>query len=61
MSHLLREVTLLRVLYSISTVGTTWHSAGLVWSLRPNDTDSSILAHTLDLVKSGGEIEQLTG
>ncbi|XP_063689445.1 sarcosine dehydrogenase, mitochondrial-like [Bolinopsis microptera] len=43
------------------TAGTTWHSAGLIWSLRPNDTDSNVIGHTLDLVRSGGEIEQLTG
>eukprot|EP00116_Pleurobrachia_bachei_P004941 sb/3465203/ len=43
------------------TAGTTWHSAGLVWSLRPSDIDTLVIGHTLDLVKEGGEIEQLTG
>ena len=41
--------------------GTTWHSAGLVWRLRPSDIDTMVIKHTLDLVKPGGEIEQLTG
>ena len=43
------------------TAGTTWHSAGLVWSLRPSDIDTLVIGHTLNLVKEGGEIEQLTG
>merc|ERR1711936_1328119 len=28
------------------TAGTTWHTAGLVWRLRPNDTEIQLLGHT---------------
>lgn len=28
------------------TAGTTWHSAGLVWRLRPSDVEVDLLAHT---------------
>ena len=28
------------------TAGTTWHTAGLVWSLRPNDTEVALLARS---------------
>jgi len=27
-------------------LGTTWHTAGLVWRLRPNDTEIQLLGHT---------------
>ena len=29
-----------------SPAGTTWHTAGLVWRLRPSDTEIQLLAHT---------------
>lgn len=32
------------------TAGTTWHTAGLIWRLRPNDTDIQILNHTRHLL-----------
>jgi len=28
------------------TAGTTWHTAGLVWRLRPSDTEIQLLGHT---------------
>ena len=31
------------------TAGTTWHSAGLVWQLRPSDVEVELLAHTRQL------------
>ncbi len=31
------------------TAGTTWHSAGLVWRLRPSDVEVELLAHTRKL------------
>jgi sarcosine dehydrogenase len=43
------------------TAGTTWHSAGLFWSLRPNDVEIELLGRTYELVKSGGELEKATG
>jgi hypothetical protein len=33
------------------TAGTTWHSAGLLWRLRPSDTDIELLNYTRDLVR----------
>lgn len=30
------------------TAGTTWHTAGLVWRLRPNDVEIQLLATTRD-------------
>ncbi|XP_022697260.1 sarcosine dehydrogenase, mitochondrial-like isoform X2 [Varroa jacobsoni] len=33
------------------TSGTTWHTAGLVWRLRPSDTDIQVLNHTRHLLK----------
>lgn len=33
------------------TAGTTWHSAGLVWRLRPSDTDIELLNYTRELVR----------
>lgn len=32
------------------TAGTTWHSAGLLWRLRPSDVDIELLNYTRDLV-----------
>jgi len=32
------------------TAGTTWHTAGLVWRLRPNDTEIQLLDTTLQLL-----------
>ena len=32
------------------TAGTTWHSAGLVWRLRPSDISIELLAHTRNLL-----------
>lgn len=32
------------------TAGTTWHTAGLVWRLRPNDVEIQLLATTRDLL-----------
>lgn len=29
------------------TSGTTWHSAGLIWNLRPNDVEIELLNGTL--------------
>merc|ERR1719384_1278089 len=40
------------------TAGTTWHTAGLVWRLRPNDTDIQLLNHMNHLVNN---IEEETG
>lgn len=31
------------------TAGTTWHSAGLVWRLRPSDIEAELLNYTRDL------------
>ena len=33
------------------TAGTTWHSAGLAWRLRPNDVEIELLAHTRALAR----------
>ena len=43
------------------TAGTTWHSAGLVWRLKPNDTDAKMINRTRELVKDGGILSQETG
>ncbi|KAF7275410.1 hypothetical protein GWI33_011779 [Rhynchophorus ferrugineus] len=40
------------------TSGTTWHTGGLVWSLRPNDTDIQILDRTKQILKN---LEKETG
>ncbi|XP_032227351.2 sarcosine dehydrogenase, mitochondrial [Nematostella vectensis] len=40
------------------TSGTTWHSAGLLWRLRPSDQEVEIIGHTRDLAKS---LEEETG
>ncbi|KAF0730620.1 hypothetical protein Ae201684P_021867 [Aphanomyces euteiches] len=34
------------------TAGTTWHSAGLLWRLRPSDIDIQLIRRTRDLAKS---------
>eukprot|EP00941_MAST-03F_sp_MAST-3F-sp1_P003798 g3798.t1 len=41
------------------TAGTTWHSAGLVWRLRPNDTEIEILSYTRELARN--VLEEETG
>lgn len=40
------------------TSGTTWHTAGLIWRLRPNDTEIKILADTRERLMS---LEEETG
>ena len=40
------------------TSGTTWHTAGLVWRLRPSDVDVSLLAYTHQLLQG---LEEETG
>lgn len=40
------------------TAGTTWHSAGLVWRLRPNDVDITLINKTRELAKT---VEAQTG
>ena len=32
------------------TSGTTWHTAGCVWRLRPNDVDTVLLNDTRDVL-----------
>ncbi|XP_012689588.1 sarcosine dehydrogenase, mitochondrial [Clupea harengus] len=41
------------------TAGTTWHTAGLLWQLRPSDTEVELLAHTRNVISS--ELEKETG
>ncbi|OQR78471.1 sarcosine dehydrogenase, partial [Tropilaelaps mercedesae] len=41
------------------TSGTTWHTAGLIWRLRPCDTDIQVLNHTRHLLKD--VLEEETG
>ena len=41
------------------TSGTTWHSAGLVWRLRPSDVEVELLADTRVLARD--VLEQETG
>lgn len=41
------------------TAGTTWHSAGLVWRLRPSDLDIELLNYTRVLARD--ILEQETG
>ena len=43
------------------TAGTTWHSAGLFWSLRSNDVDIQLLGMTKEIVKDGGALDIETG
>ena len=40
-------------------LGTTWHSAGLVWRLRPSDLDIELLNYTRVLARD--VLEQETG
>uniref|UniRef100_A0A8C9VKN1 Sarcosine dehydrogenase, mitochondrial n=1 Tax=Scleropages formosus TaxID=113540 RepID=A0A8C9VKN1_SCLFO len=41
------------------TAGTTWHTAGLLWQLRPSDVEVELLAHTRQVVSA--DLEQETG
>ncbi|XP_043543240.1 sarcosine dehydrogenase, mitochondrial-like [Chiloscyllium plagiosum] len=41
------------------TSGTTWHTAGLLWQLRPSDTEIELLKHTRDVVSK--DLEEETG
>ena len=41
------------------TAGTTWHSAGLVWRLRPSDIEAELLNYTRDLGRD--VLEEETG
>uniref|UniRef100_A0A8C5ZFS5 Sarcosine dehydrogenase, mitochondrial n=1 Tax=Marmota marmota marmota TaxID=9994 RepID=A0A8C5ZFS5_MARMA len=41
------------------TSGTTWHTAGLLWQLRPSDVEVELLAHTRRVVSR--ELEKETG
>lgn len=41
------------------TAGTTWHSAGLVWRLRPNDTEIELLNYTRHMARD--VLEEETG
>ncbi|XP_026462833.1 sarcosine dehydrogenase, mitochondrial-like [Ctenocephalides felis] len=53
-----RGVNALLLERSQLTSGTTWHTAGLVWRLRPNDTEIQILADTRHRLMS---LEEETG
>ncbi|KAG7254279.1 hypothetical protein CRUP_017253, partial [Coryphaenoides rupestris] len=39
------------------TAGTTWHTAGLLWQLRPSDVEVELLAHTRKVVSEDLEAE----
>ncbi|XP_042193532.1 sarcosine dehydrogenase, mitochondrial [Callorhinchus milii] len=39
------------------TAGTTWHTAGLLWQLRPSDVEIELLAHTKRVVSEELEVE----
>uniref|UniRef100_A0A670YMR8 Sarcosine dehydrogenase, mitochondrial n=1 Tax=Pseudonaja textilis TaxID=8673 RepID=A0A670YMR8_PSETE len=41
------------------TSGTTWHTAGLLWQLRPSDVEVELLTHTRNVVR--WELEEETG
>ncbi|NXG33368.1 SARDH protein, partial [Dromaius novaehollandiae] len=41
------------------TAGTTWHTAGLLWQLRPSDVEVELLAHTRHVVSR--ELPEETG
>uniref|UniRef100_A0A8D0YJ24 Sarcosine dehydrogenase, mitochondrial n=2 Tax=Sus scrofa TaxID=9823 RepID=A0A8D0YJ24_PIG len=41
------------------TSGTTWHTAGLLWQLRPSDVEVELLAHTRRVVSR--DLEEETG
>ncbi len=38
--------------------GTTWHTAGLVWRLRPSDVEIQLISHMVELVN---QLEEETG
>ena len=42
----------------MKSIGTTWHTNGLVWSLRPNDTEIELLKTTRNLIE---RLENETG
>lgn len=37
------------------TAGTTWHSAGMLWRLRTNDTEIEINAYSREMCKKTGK------
>ncbi|XP_067868103.1 sarcosine dehydrogenase, mitochondrial [Heterodontus francisci] len=41
------------------TAGTTWHTAGLLWQLRPSDIEIELLRHTREVVSK--DLEEETG
>ncbi|XP_063066842.1 sarcosine dehydrogenase, mitochondrial [Engraulis encrasicolus] len=41
------------------TAGTTWHTAGLLWQLRPSDTEVELLAHTRNVISR--DLQEETG
>ncbi|XP_067825548.1 sarcosine dehydrogenase, mitochondrial-like [Heptranchias perlo] len=41
------------------TAGTTWHTAGLLWQLRPNDIEIELLRYTREIVSK--DLEEETG
>ncbi|KAK5878786.1 hypothetical protein CesoFtcFv8_024163 [Champsocephalus esox] len=41
------------------TSGTTWHTAGLLWQLRPSDVEVELLAHTRNVISK--DLEEETG
>ncbi|XP_026545605.1 sarcosine dehydrogenase, mitochondrial-like [Notechis scutatus] len=41
------------------TSGTTWHTAGLLWQLRPSDVEVELLTHTRNVIS--WELEEETG
>lgn len=41
------------------TAGTTWHTAGLLWQLRPSDVEVELLGHTRNVVSR--DLEEETG
>ncbi|KAH1022197.1 hypothetical protein HUJ04_011628 [Dendroctonus ponderosae] len=53
-----RDVKPVLIEHNTLTNGTTWHTGGLVWSLRPNDTDIQLLYRTKEILKN---LEQETG
>mmetsp|Transcript_20013 Transcript_20013/g.29973 ORF Transcript_20013/g.29973 Transcript_20013/m.29973 type:complete len:909 (+) Transcript_20013:53-2779(+) len=46
-----RKVKVVLLEKSKLTSGTTWHSAGMLWRLRPSDTDVELQAYTRDMCK----------
>ncbi|XP_064420418.1 sarcosine dehydrogenase, mitochondrial [Latimeria chalumnae] len=41
------------------TAGTTWHTAGLLWQLRPSDAEVELIGHTRNVVSK--DLEEETG